>query len=477
MKIRLLLFWMFLAYIPLKSQQPCREVVGYYPSWQWYDRNKLVKPQSIDYSQYTIIQYAFFNVTSTGHLLPTDPWADKNLLLGDINWAVAPAGYESAYDFGNPAFHHPNTSFAHYAHQGGVKLLISLGGWTLSHHFPGIAADPAKRQIFAQQCALICELYDLDGVDIDWEYPGYAPHSGTPADKANFTLLLQDVRDELNAMEVILGRELMLTAAVGAAPSHQENYEWDSIIPLLDIINVMSYDYYGTWDNHLNHHAPLYHNGPGSPEFTCDATIQRLLNMYNVPAEKITMGLAFYGRSHLSSTTPVLFGPGTGQPDWFHFGIDEGTPLYYHILLQMGVFAQHWDATAQVPYLTSMSNNSFVSFDNEESLTAKAQYIVNNDLRGCIIWEITGDYIETSPGSGQIAGTPLISAVNEVFCSEAQGCVGDFDADGYITFSDLTFLLTQYGCQSNCSADLNGSGHVDFGDLAILLSLYGNQCP
>jgi hypothetical protein len=64
-----------------------------------------------------------------------------------------------------------------------------------------------------------------------------------------------------------------------------------------------------------------------------------------------------------------------------------------------------------------------------------------------------------------------------VFCSEAQGCVGDFDADGYITFSDLTFLLTQYGCQSNCSADLNGSGHVDFGDLAILLSLYDNQCP
>ncbi|MEY4934919.1 MAG: hypothetical protein RIS64_1278 [Bacteroidota bacterium] len=65
----------------------CREIIGYYPNWQWYDRNKLVKPTTIDYSKYTMINYAFFKPELNGSISATDAWADDNLLNGQPNWA------------------------------------------------------------------------------------------------------------------------------------------------------------------------------------------------------------------------------------------------------------------------------------------------------------------------------------------------------------------------------------------------------
>ena len=77
-------FWLFLllssSLVRLQAQT-CKEVVGYYPNWQWYDRNKLVKPATINYEKYSILNYCFFNPQSNGTIQITDPWADKNLLL------------------------------------------------------------------------------------------------------------------------------------------------------------------------------------------------------------------------------------------------------------------------------------------------------------------------------------------------------------------------------------------------------------
>ena len=67
--------------------QPCKEVVGYYPNWQWYDRAKLVNPSTIDYSKYTILNYSFFEPEANGSISSTDSWADENLLLGEMDWS------------------------------------------------------------------------------------------------------------------------------------------------------------------------------------------------------------------------------------------------------------------------------------------------------------------------------------------------------------------------------------------------------
>jgi len=100
------------------STQPEQKVVsGYYPSWRWYERGKLVQSASIDYSKYDILVYAFLNVEADGSLSLLDPWADKPLLLGPINTAVAPADYKTAKDLGNPAYHKRGMRFSDFAHK------------------------------------------------------------------------------------------------------------------------------------------------------------------------------------------------------------------------------------------------------------------------------------------------------------------------------------------------------------------------
>lgn len=397
---------MFLFLLPTTIfSQNTKEIIGYYPNWQWYDRGNLVNPLSIDYSKYTVINYAFFSPQLDGTIISTDTWADENLLLGQPDWANG--GYL------------PNTNIVDLAHNNGVKILPSIGGWTLSSNFPSIAADPTIRANFVQACVGLIDTYGFDGVDLDWEYPGYAPHNGGPADMNNFTLLLQDIRAAFDSLTLVTGDTYLITSAMGAAPSHISNIDWAAVTPLLDMINLMSYDFYGTWDGYNNHNSPLYAPTTGDPALCIDAAFTTLTTTYGVPSDKINIGVAFYGRSATGST--ALFAPNSGMADEVTFSADEGIPLYYNIMSNIGLFTQNWDATAQVPYLSGNSISTFVSYDNEQSIGLKAEYIVNNNAGGAIIWEITGDYMETSEGSGVIAGTPLADTLYAVLLGGSSG--------------------------------------------------------
>lgn len=146
------------------------------------------------------------------------------------------------------------------------------------------------------------------------------------------------------------------------------------------------------------------------------------MNTYNVPKNKITVGIGFYGRSAKTNSAPALHGPSAGIVDNITFDVDAGMPLYYSVLSKLNLFNELWDNTAKVPYLTGKNGlNTFLSYDNEASIELKAQHIVEQDLRGAIIWEITGDYIETAEGSGLIAHTPLVNKLNDVFCNYIPG--------------------------------------------------------
>jgi chitinase len=404
MKFRKLFLLLIIATSFKSIGQSCYEVVGYYPSWQWYDRNKLVNPQTIDYSKYTILNYAFLKPEVDGSISLFDSWADENLLLGQNDWVNG--GYV------------PNTSLISNAHMNGVKVLPSIGGWTLSNNFPGIAADPTKRATFAQACVDLIQTYGFDGIDLDWEYPGFADHGGTPQDFQNFALLLQAVRTAIDNYGSSIGKPMLLTAAVGAAADKMDDVDWANVELLLDIINLMSYDFFGTWDSETNHNSPLFAPSSGDQSFNVAASVERLINVYGVNPDKITAGIAFYGRSTKTVSTPGLHVPITGLADNITFAADEGTPLYYNLLQSLNLFTENWDSSAEVPYLTGNNGlNTFVSYDNEASIALKAQYIVEQSLRGAIVWEITGDYIETFPGSGVIAETPLIDELNDVLCN------------------------------------------------------------
>ena len=387
--------------------QTCKEIIGYYPNWQWYDRNKLVKPTTINYSKYSILNYCFFKPESTGLISNTDTWADENLLQGQINWST------------NPVSYYPNTSVIDLAHNAGTKVMVSIGGWTLSDNFPTIAASPSKRALFASECNRLIKKYNFDGIDIDWEYPGFADHSGTAADKQNFTLLLQQVKDSITVLGNIKGKNYLLSACFSADPAKADDIEWNNVTNLLDMINLMSYDFFGAWDCKANHNAPLYAPGTGDPNFNIHSAFNMLTSTYNVPASKINIGVALYGRTQTGATG--LYQNTNCGVDNTNFMVDEGSPTYYNVMDKFNLFNYYWDNAAKVPYLLGKTGTTaagtFVSYDNKTSIAMKAEYIKNNNARGTIIWEITGDYMETSPGSGIVAGTPLLDTLNYVFCN------------------------------------------------------------
>ena len=485
MKFFVLPTLVFLPFL-IFAQSPCKEMVGYYPNWQWYDRAGLVNPTSIDYSKYTVLNYAFFAPQPDGSILSTDSWADENLLLGPMNWQLNE--------------HDQTLSLPYQCSAHGVELLASIGGWTLSANFPSIASNTTKRAQFADGCTDLISEYHFRGIDIDWEYPA------NQTEENNFTLLMAEIRDSLDALSVLTGDTYLLTGAFSASSAGMQNIDWSALSDIMDFFNLMSYDFFGTWDPICNHNAPLYAPLQGDPSFNCATAVEELINVHNVDPAQINMGIPFYGRSFKTVGDPALFANVDGNSaDNTTFAVDEGTPLYYNILLNENLFSYHWDENAQVPYLTGNAGlQTFVSFDDTLSVSLKAQFIADHQLRGAIIWEITGDYIESTPGSGVILSTPLADRVNEVFCNGGEvivfGCTNEnavnynsnaTEDDGscivpgcrypqainYNPEATIDDLSCIFYCDSSCQSDLDHSGEVGVSDLIIFIGDFGTVCP
>lgn len=372
----------------LRAQR--REVVGYYPAWQYVARETLVTPLRLPYDRLTIINYAFFLPEPDGRLVGRNPEVDDLILLGTPDPATGVVRAE--------------TGLCSIAHDRGVKLLLSLGGWDASGNFPAIAASQDRRRTFARSCADAIRRYGFDGIDIDWEYPGYEPHNGTPADGANYLLMLREVRDTLDALGRASGRRPLLTIAVPAHPSQARGFDVSTAEEVLDFINIMTYDFHGAWDPVSDHNAPLFASGTGDPAQCVDASFRLYRDTYGFPAARINIGAAFYGRTYRNCTDIRM---PHGGADTVNFP-PEGTPHYHAITAVAGRCSRRWDDQAGVPYLVCDAWNSVVSYDDEESTALKAQYVVDNGIRGIIIWELTGDFFPDG-------STPLLDTIHKVF--------------------------------------------------------------
>ncbi len=398
-----------------------REIVAYFPNWQWYERGFLVNPGTINYEKYTVINYAFFRPMADGGIGSTDTHADENLLLGPVRGRNNDAA----------------GSLPSLARQSGVKVLASIGGWNDSYNFPLIAADADRRRIFAGSCVSLVEKYNLDGIDIDWEYPGYAPHGGTREDRANFTLLIREVRKALDGAGASAGRRYLLTACFGASRGRMEHIEWSAVIPMLDMVNLMTYDFHVPYGAESNHHSPLYGTRAGSPDWCAHGAFSKLTGEFGVPPEKINIGLAFYG--HALAGCTALYGPHSGY-DRLTFPEESGRPRYYNILKRKDLFNYHWDDGVKNPYLLGKEIDTFVTYDDPRSVGYKARYAADNNAMGVFIWDLTGDYVETYPGSGEIAGTPLLDSVIEAFRGGGSSCFIASAAYGSPSRTEVTLL-------------------------------------
>lgn len=235
-----------------------------------------------------------------------------------------------------------------------LKVMLSVGGWG-SGRFSEMAAEEANRRSFADDCLRVVEEFGLDGIDIDWEYPtsSLAKISSSPDDTENFTELMKELRRAL-------GNDRLLTLASAASA---EYIDFKAIEPYVDFVNIMAYD----MANAPKHHSALYESEI-SGDMTSDKAVKAHLAA-GVPAEKLVLGMPFYGRGGLKISS-----------------FNDYKDLHHHT----GV-VEKWDDKAMVPYLVDEDGVLQLGYDNPRSLKIKCEYVKENGLKGAMYWDYDGD--------------------------------------------------------------------------------------
>jgi len=274
------------------------------------------------------------------------------------------------------------------AHKVGVKVEVSLAG--PPYLIANIAADASLRATFAQNLATFIIANGYDGLDFDYE----VPYDQTEA--LNFTLLIQAVRTLLPA------GQYLISAAVSSSPGSYGVYDFPGMIPLLDFFNVMTYDFHGPWTNHSGHNSPLYLSplDPGQ-EGSLKTSVDMFRYQFDVPAEQINLGTAFYGYGFDVDGL------------WYFCGCEDAISLNYQQIQQLiaaGGWTAYTDPLAQAPYLINSNPNhvGFITYDTPTSTTLKVNYALETrGLGGVFMWELSQDY----NGKQQ----PLLNAMNSAY--------------------------------------------------------------
>jgi chitinase len=252
-----------------------------------------------------------------------------------------------------------------------------------------MALTRVSRATFIQSVVEYVGLHQLDGLDIDWEYPALegATKNFRPEDKQNYTLLLQELRARFNLMEKVVHRRLYVTIATGASQEFLTHTEMNKVVKYVDTVNLMAYDYYEPDSDAITgHHAPLYTN-PADPKKVSDDTSVREYEKAGVRAAKIVLGVPFYPHKwgQVAGANHGLFQPGKEikHADGQHGDGPEA-------MLKNG-FTRYWDPVAKAPYLYNAEEQVFVTYDDPESLALKCKYVLGHKLRGIMFWDYESD--------------------------------------------------------------------------------------
>lgn len=261
-----------------------------------------------------------------------------------------------------------------------LKVMLSLGGWGGCEQCSPVFATEPNRKAFASSVKELCDYFGTDGIDLDWEYPaikGYPGHAYSEKDRPSFTSLIQILRDTL-------GKEREISFAAGGLDNFlQESVEWLKITPLVDRINLMSYDLVGGFDTVTGHHTPLYSNK--SQVSSADHAI-RYLESVGVPAGKIVIGAAFYARTwvNVPSADNGLYQPGKFKSFIPYHSFEEQ-------LSKKNGFSFYYDKESQASYAYNAKRKEFATFDDERSIRLKTLYAIKKQLNGIMFWELTLD--------------------------------------------------------------------------------------
>lgn len=469
-----LLILLILAGSQIYAQQPdhSKLVVGYYAAWSIYARD--YKVLDIEGDKLTHIMYAFFDATydsvsDEGSIESLDEWAD---------FGHNESGEHSSDDETNGNIGDLKILKEQYPH---LKILISIGGWTRSQNLPAIAESSNARLTFAQSMVDFMNLYPwIDGFDVDWEFPITGGTDGTekiggvtiPAqphtdnDHKNFVYLLRDMKEVFNAngmqekeISISMGNNVMNAANQFIGPGNEATFGMTTnIMDYCDFVSFFGYDFGGNWNDKTCYNAPLFggdnvndplHNPTGRNQ-VLDQLIDVYINEVGIPADKLVMGLPFYGKifEGVASTGAVAGSPGLyecaprdgsicevpqapkgswdnvfcensgsiefcdlvqGKATNTHQYLETNNPSNVSTAAAADGWVRYWDDIAKVPYLYNELQNKFISYDDSQSIDIKVQYAKSLNLAGVMIWELSQDARNTDQGLLDVVATSLIS--------------------------------------------------------------------
>lgn len=293
-----------------------------------------------------------------------------------------------------------------------LKVMIACGGWG-ADGFSDMALTTESRAKFIQSAKAFIEQYQLDGMDMDWEYPGISG-AGTmarPEDTQNFTALMKGLREMLDTFDT----PKILTFASAGWERYYDFIEVDEVMKYADYMNVMTYDQVSGESIYTGHHTPL---GRATKEDLSGTPFQAELDSQYLSKEKIdnephsaekivayllargvkpaqiVIGSAFYGRVW------------KGVPPDHHGlyqksnGIHIGWYAYHEIRSKYETdssFVRYWDENAKAPYLYQAADSLLVSYDDTVSVALKMRFAKEKQLGGIMFWELGNDTKE--PGS------------------------------------------------------------------------------
>ena len=246
-----------------------------------------------------------------------------------------------------------------------LKVIVSVGGW-LADGFSDAALTDSSRRTFAQSAVTLLRDYTLDGIDLDWEYPGQgvAGIKYRDADKHNFTLLLKTLREELDAESAARGRtgEHYILTIAGADREYFDHVEMSELQVYLDWVNVMAYDFFNSLTATTGHQAGLYRaQFATATDRNGDAAVKQYLAA-GVPSEKIVLGVPFYGRGFTGVTAR---NNGVNQPYERYEDDHSYAELSEKFIGKQG-FVRYWDERADAPYLWNSTSRTLISYDDPQ---------------------------------------------------------------------------------------------------------------